>query len=111
MIGISRRVGRAAMWARVARYRDLPPYGWSTRNVGRTALDFQCSIAAINGLLERAGHHPNRGEYPCFGAAHRLEQKENFVNAAGWDDGQRLRTDATNQEFRSRLHRGATALI
>jgi hypothetical protein len=51
MIGISRRFGRAAMWARVARYLRLAAIWMEYWNVGRTGGDFQYSVHAINGLL------------------------------------------------------------
>src|SRR6266478_6320903 len=51
MIGNSRRVDSATRGRASPDKRDLPPYGWSPRNVGRTRADFQCCVDAINGLL------------------------------------------------------------
>src|SRR4051794_14796615 len=92
MIGISRRMSAPHVGARRLTCRDLPPYGWSTRNVGRTGLDFQCSVAAINRLLSPsacAGNGPNRLESYCPVAIRVLEQKGNNVKSVGttpyWD--------------------------
>jgi hypothetical protein len=50
-IGISRRVDRAALGARIARKPVIERQLGAVRNIGRTWTDFQYSLQSINGLL------------------------------------------------------------